>query len=446
MIRLASKMAMRESFKDSREFDLRGLLITCLIQSRLACFQQEICNMKMRLPFMLFVVLALLIASPLQAQQLTFKTSADLSVGAEMWEDYGSSLQGKSVAVVANHTSFVGDLHLVDYLLEKQVKVVRVFAPEHGFRGKADAGEKVESGKDAKTGLPIISLYGSHKKPTEEDLSGIDVVIFDIQDVGARFYTYISTMTYVMEACAEQGKQVLILDRPNPNGFYVDGPVLEEAHESFVGVLPIPVVHAMTVAELAQMINGEGWLEGGSKCDLQVVKCKGYTHRDVYVLPIKPSPNLPTANSILLYPSLCFFEGTSFSVGRGTDHPFEVFGHPNATIGSFVFVPAPNEGSKHPPHNGVPCVGWDLTQVGGKRVKEKQTLILDWILDAYESFPNKESFFLKNGFFEKLAGTKTLRAQIIAQKSADEIRASWQEGLTSFKAKRKKYLLYPDFE
>ena len=378
--------------------------------------------------------------------QHTFKTSEENSVGAERWDSYKGVVSGKTVAVVANHTSLVDSIHLVDFLLSKEVDVARVFAPEHGFRGKADAGEAVKSGKDPRTGLPVVSLYGAHKKPTSKDLDGIDLVVFDIQDVGARFYTYISTMTYVMEACAEQGVAVLILDRPNPHGFYVDGPVLEEAYTSFVGLLPIPVVHGMTIAELAQMINGEGWLADGVECDLRVVRCAGYSHNDIYVLPERPSPNLPNMNSILLYPSLCFFEGTTFSVGRGTDHPFEAFGHPNATVGSFVFVPGPNEGAKHPLHNGIPCIGWDLRQIGGKRIEQKGALILDWLLDAYEAFPEKEKFFLTNGFFEKLAGTDRLRQQIVQGKSAEEIRASWQPELITFRQKRSKYLLYKDFD
>jgi uncharacterized protein YbbC (DUF1343 family) len=330
----------------------------------------------------------------------------------------------------------------VDWLLDKEVDIVKVFAPEHGFRGKADAGEKVESGKDLKTGLPIVSLYGSHKKPSAEDLMGVDIMVFDIQDVGARFYTYISTMTYVMEACAEQGIPVVILDRPNPNGFYTDGPMLKEEFKSFVGMHPIPVVHGMTVGELAQMINGEKWMEGGVQCEISVVTCGNYSKSDIYVLPVKPSPNLPNMNAILLYPSLCFFEGTDFSVGRGTDHPFEMFGHPNMGMGSFMFVPKSTDGAKHPKHEGVPCLGWDLTEIGGKRVQEKQTLILDWMINAYRDFPLKEKFFLSNGFFDKLAGTDELRLQIQSGMSADEIRDSWKSGLLEFKERRKAYLLY----
>ena len=289
-------------------------------------------------------------------------------------------------------------------------------------------------------------MYGSHKKPTPEDLEGIDVVIFDIQDVGARFYTYISTMAYVMEACAENEKAIMIFDRPNPNGFYVDGPMLDPEYKSFVGMLPIPVVHGLTVGELAQMINGEAWLGNGLKCELTVVPCEGYHHKDVYVLPVKPSPNLPNQNAILLYPSLCFFEGTSISVGRGTDHPFEVFGHPNMTAGSHVFVPKPNDGSKHPKHEGLPCIGWDLTEFGGKNVQEKRRLILDYMVNAYREFPDKESFFLSNGFINKLAGTDELQKQIEAGMSADEIRATWRSDLATYLNMRGQYLLYPDFQ
>ncbi len=395
----------------------------------------------MRHSLLLFLFAAF--CSPLFSQPL-FKTDADITMGAARTDLYLEALKSADqVGVVANHTSMVGEQHLVDQLLDMGVKVTKVFAPEHGFRGKADAGEKVDSGKDAKTGLPIISLYGSHKKPAADDLAGLDVVIFDIQDVGARFYTYISTMTYVMEACAEHGVSVIVFDRPNPNGFYVDGPVLQEGFESFVGMLPIPVVHGMTIGELANMINGEGWLEGDVQCDLTVIPCEGYTHNDIYTLPIKPSPNLPTMNGILLYPSLCFFEGTDFSVGRGTDTPFEVFGHPNLSVGSFMFVPKPNEGAKHPKHEGVPCLGWDLSEIGGKRIQQKQSLILDWVMDAYENFPQKDKFFLENGFFDKLAGTDQLRKQILSGMTEEQIRASWEPELSDFKKKREAYLLYP---
>lgn len=394
--------------------------------------------------FSFFFILAL--AANLAFSQTQYVTENDIEVGATQFEEYASALSGKKVAITGNHTSMIGEMHVVDFLLEKGVTLTKVFAPEHGFRGKADAGEKVESGKDSKTGLPIVSLYGSHKKPTLDDLKGIDIMLFDIQDVGARFYTYISTMTYVMEACAENNIPVIVLDRPNPHGFYIDGPVLKSEHKSFVGMLEIPVIHGMTVGELAQMINGENWLENGVQCQLTVIPVKEYSHNDIYVLPVKPSPNLPTQNAILLYPSLCFFEGTVVSVGRGTDKPFEIFGHPNFPQGSAMFVPKPTDGAKHPKHEGVPCAGWDLTEFGGKRIQEAQALILDWIVNAYRDFPNQDKFFLKNGFFEKLAGTDVLRQQIERGLTADQIRASWSSELGAFNAKRKKYLLYEDFE
>lgn len=397
--------------------------------------------------FLLLFILSLYVGTTLVAQpNTTYVTDAHVSVGAKQFSDYHQLISGKKVAVTGNHTSMIDDTHLVDWLLDQEVNVVKVFAPEHGFRGKADAGEKVEDGKDSKTGLPIVSLYGAHKKPTPEDLNGVEVMLFDIQDVGARFYTYISTMTYVMEACAENNIPVIILDRPNPHGFYVDGPVLKPAYKSFVGMHPIPVIHGMTIAELAQMINEEGWLKNKVQCDLTLVKADGYDHSKIYVLPEKPSPNLPNQNAILLYPSLCFFEGTDVSVGRGTDFPFEAFGHPNFQQGSFMFVPKSGPGSKYPKHEGVPCAGWDLRAFGGKRIQEKEALILDWLVNAYRSFPDQESFFLKNGFFEKLAGTDELRKQIVDGKSVEEIRASWINELAEFKLLRKKYLLYPDFE
>jgi uncharacterized protein YbbC (DUF1343 family) len=394
----------------------------------------------MRLVILLYCFLSLI--SSAYAQSTRFKTDAEIEVGAKQFAEYSDLLTDKKVGITGNHTSMVDSMHLVDWLLEKGVTVTKVFAPEHGFRGKVDAGEKVEDGKDSKTGLPIISLYGSHKTPTAEDLSGIDIMVFDIQDVGARFYTYISTMTYVMEACAEQNIPVVILDRPNPNGFYTDGPVLKEGFKSFVGMHPIPVVHGMTVGELAQMINGEKWLENGLQCELQIVSCGNYSKSDIFILPVKPSPNLPNMNAILLYPSLCFFEGTDFSVGRGTDHPFEMFGHPNMGVGSFMFVPKSTDGAKNPKHKGVPCLGWDLSEIGGKRVQEKQTLILDWLVNAYRDFQLKEKFFLSNGFFDKLAGTDQLRLQIESGMTAEEIRASWQEDLSAFKQLRQKYLIY----
>ncbi|MBF98097.1 MAG: hypothetical protein CMI36_03825, partial [Owenweeksia sp.] len=272
----------------------------------------------------------------------------NLLTGAERAGAYLPLVYTKKVAVVANQTSVVKDQHLVDYLLKSKVNVVRVLAPEHGFRGTASAGEHVADGKDTRTGLPIVSLYGSHKKPTAADLQGIDVVIFDLQDVGARFYTYISTMTYVMEACAENGVEMIILDRPNPHGYYVDGPVLQEGYESFVGMHHVPVIHGMTMGEYARMVNGEGWLKGGVKCRLEVVSCQNYDHLTEYILPVKPSPNLPNQAAVALYPSLCFFEGTNVSVGRGTDTPFQVIGAPYFREGTTTFIPRGNDGAKNP--------------------------------------------------------------------------------------------------
>jgi len=359
-------------------------------------------------------------------------------VGAERLDAYLPLIQNKKVALVVNPSSLVGQNHLVDVLIENNIDIIRIMAPEHGFRGKADAGEHVKDGVDSKTGLPIVSLYGKHKKPYKEDVEDLDFVIFDLQDVGARFYTYISTLQYVMEACAEHGTSVLVLDRPNPNGHYVDGPVLKPEFKSFVGMQPIPIVYGMTVAEYANMLNHEGWLDKGVKCDLHWVTCTGYDHNTSYSLPVKPSPNLPNDRSINLYPSLCLFEGTRISVGRGTDYPFQVYGHPEIE-GDFKFTPAPNEGAKHPKLEGKECNGMDLKQ--GEKIDE---LKLGWILMARNNFLNQDDFFIS--FFEKLAGTADLRKQILAGKTEEEIKASWQEDLEAFKAIRKKYLLYKDFE
>jgi uncharacterized protein YbbC (DUF1343 family) len=371
------------------------------------------------------------------------EADSDLVLGAERMDTLLSLLAGKRVALVVNQTSRVGDQHLVDTLLSKGIHVKQVFAPEHGFRGTADAGEKVEDGKDASTGLPIISLYGKNKKPTAQQLQGIDIVVFDIQDVGVRFYTYISTMHYVMEACAEQGKSFIVLDRPNPNGSYVDGPILEPEFSSFVGMHPIPVVHGMTVGELARMINGEGWLAGGIQCSLQVIPMKGWTHQTRYELPIPPSPNLPNQRAIYLYPGLCFFEGTVISVGRGTDWPFQVWGHPNLPINDFQFIPQPNEGARYPKLQGQVCRGRDLSSIPLSELFNLHRIDLRYLLEAYRKYPDREAFFLTNGFFDKLAGTDQLRKQILAGKSEEEIRASWEEDLYQFVLKRIPYRLYP---
>lgn len=360
--------------------------------------------------------------------------------GAERLELYLDKIKNKSVAIVANQTSIIGDSHLVDVLLKEGIEIKAIFAPEHGFRDLADAGEIISDGKDLMTGLPIISLYGDHHKPTPGDLSGVDLVIFDIQDVGARFYTYVSTLHYLLEACAENNIPCMVLDRPNPNGFYVDGNVLDTAHRSFVGLDPVPVVHGMTPGEYAMMLNGEGWLANRVHCDLEVIKCAGYTHKTYYTLPVKPSPNLPNQNSIYLYPSLCFFEGTNISVGRGTSFPFQVFGSPEMPVKGFSFIPESTPGAKNPPFLGVECYGTDLRNALINGIVPKPELNLQWIIDAYRDYPDKEKFFIP--YFDVLAGGPELRQQISEGKSMAEIRESWKEDLDNFKVIRNKYLLY----
>ncbi len=361
--------------------------------------------------------------------------------GAERTGEYLPLVTAKKVAVVANQTSMVGKTHLVDTLLSSGIDVRLIFAPEHGFRDLADAGAVITSGADPVTGIEVISLYSSKKKPAPEDLDGIDVVIFDIQDVGTRFYTYLTTMCYVMEACAENGKPFIVLDRPNPNGYYVDGPVLDTAgYTSFVGIHPIPVVHGMTFGEYAGMVNGEGWLAAGILCDLQVIKCSNYTHDTMYQLPVIPSPNLPDMNSIYLYPSLCFAEGTVLSCGRGTEFPFQVLGAPEIPDTGFSFTPKPSFGSSNPKYNGITCFGIDLRNALAEGIVPKPEMNIGWIIDMYNAYPDKEKFF--NGYFNTLAGSSTLREQIISGMSAEAIRETWKEGLDKFRIIRAKYLLY----
>jgi uncharacterized protein YbbC (DUF1343 family) len=364
-------------------------------------------------------------------------------VGAERMDQYLPLLKDKQVGVVVNHTSMVGQVHLVDTLCKLDLCVARIFAPEHGFRGEVEAGDNIRDGQDLRTGVPIVSLYGKKKKPSADDLAGLDVVIFDIQDVGARFYTYISTMFYLLEACSENGVPVIILDRPNPNGHYVDGPVLDMRLESFIGIAPLPVVHGCTVGELALMFTGECWINCPEHPAVTVIPCLNYTHHTPYDLPVKPSPNIPDMRSVLLYPSLCFFEGTSASVGRGTDTPFQLFGHPDFASDSFWFVPRPNAGSKSPPQKGWICKGVDLRNLPIEDLRKDTLLELHWLLDFYRDFPNKPVFFLSNGMFDLLAGTSELRKQMEAGKTEAEIRVTWAEDLNFFKAIRKKYLLYP---
>ena len=378
-------------------------------------------------------------------------------VGANLTEVYLPLLEGKRVGIVANQTSVIFKVneneiatsqkaprndnytHLVDSLVALKVNVKKIFAPEHGFRGTADAGELIKDGLDNKTGLPIVSFYGKNKKPSTEQLQGLDVVIFDIQDVGARFYTYISSLHYVMEACAEANIPVIILDRPNPNGHYIDGPILENEHKSFVGMHPIPVVHGMTIGEYAKMINGEKWLENGVQCAITVIAMQNYTHKTAYDLPINPSPNLPNAKSINLYPSLCFFEGTNVSAGRGTDKQFQIFGSPflDTTMFPYTyeFTPQPNLGSKHPKHENKVCYGMDLSTS-----KHLSRIDLNYIIEAYQATKNKETFF--NNYFTTLAGTRELQKQIETKHTAYEIKKTWVRGLATFDTMRQTYLLY----
>ena len=366
-----------------------------------------------------------------------------LRTGAECMERYLPLLEGKRVAVCGNQTSVVAKTHLVDTLLSRKVNIVKLFCPEHGFRGQAEAGATIASGKDPLTGLPVVSLYGKNKKPTAEQLQGVDVVLFDLQDVGCRFYTYISTLHYVMEAAAENGVKVIVLDRPNPNGFYVDGPVLEPAYKSFVGMHPVPVVYGMTIGEYARMINGEKWLANGVQCDLTVIKIEGYTHETRYVLPVAPSPNLQTAEAIYLYPSLCLFEGTNVSVGRGTDQPFEMYGAPGMLSGGYRFTPRAIPGvSENPPFKGQECRGYLLHDIAAENLNNPGRLNLSYLLTAYRDCADKASFFLKNNFFDKLAGTDQLRKQLLVGANEEEIRASWEPDLEKFRHIREQYLLY----
>lgn len=382
--------------------------------------------------------------------------------GAENLDNYIDLLEGKSVAVFANQTSTIGKSHLVDSLRKLGITIKVIFGPEHGFRGTADAGEKIGNYKDEKTGIQVISLYGSKRKPSKEDLAGVDVMLFDIQDVGVRFYTYISSLEYYMEAALEWGKHLIVLDRPNPNGHYVDGPLLEPAYKSFVGMQPVPIVYGMTIGEYAQMIYDEEWLEPRlyelagrhGKFALTIIPCNNYTHTTMYELPVKPSPNLPNSQSIWLYPSTCFFEGTVLSEGRGTNIPFQIFGHPSLPKTLKSFTPRSREGAKEPKLKDQLCYGWDLSGPADKVfITAGSKVQLKWLLEAYKLFPNKDEFFIAPAsgkptdyFFNKLAGNGTLMQQIKEGKTEEEIRKSWEPALSKFKAIRKKYLIYKDFE
>ncbi len=411
----------------------------------------------------------IIMMSPFAFSQKTANTS--VFTGAEQMDVWLPYLKDKAVAVFANQTSIVGNTHLVDTMQKKGVNIVKIFGPEHGFRGNASAGEHVANGIDKKSGLPVVSLYGNHKKPTAEDLKNVDVVVFDIQDVGVRFYTYISSLEYLIESCIENDKPLVILDRPNPNGFYVDGPVLEPKFKSFIGMQPVPVVYGMTIAEYAQMLILERLLKTNTiypvininlqldnraflyskhplpNFHVEIITCKNYDHKTKYSMPVNPSPNLPEMQSIYLYPSTCFFEGTVLSEGRGTPKPFQIYGHPTLPKNLYSFTPVPNEGAKSSKCYNQLCYGWNLSGSIDETLKKVDGKIqLKYVIDAYKLFPGKDTFFLANNFFDKLAGNDMLMKQIKKGVSEKEIRKSWEPKLNAFKKMRKKYLLYKDFE
>ena len=390
------------------------------------------------------IVMMALIAIPAIAKKAKCDTpaSGEIIVGAACTSEYVPLLKGKKVALLSNHTGVVGDKHVLDIILEKGVDVTTIFSPEHGFRGNADAGEHVKSSVDEKTGIPIASLYdGNSKKPAKKVMDGFDVLVVDIQDVGLRFYTYYVTMINLMNAAIEYDKEVVVFDRPNPNGMYVDGPILDMKYKSGVGALPIPVVHGLTMGEIANMANGEGWLENGKKVKLTVIKCKNYTHQSRYVLPVAPSPNLPNMHSIYLYPSTCYFEATPVSLGRGTDKPFQVYGHPNMKGYDFSFTPRSIPGAKNPPQLDRECYGRDLTQIPDDEIIAKG-INLEYVIDAYRNLNLDDHFF--RSFFELRLGNGKVRRMIKEGKSADEIKATWSEDVARFKEQRRPYLLYAE--
>ncbi|GFZ40795.1 exo-beta-N-acetylmuramidase NamZ family protein [Bacteroides nordii] len=384
----------------------------------------------------LFIVILAFITLHCQAKQ------SRVIVGAEQTNDYLPILKNKRIAVFSNHTGMVGNKHLLDVLLENKINVVAIFSPEHGFRGNADAGEHVSSSVDQKTGVPILSLYdGQLGKPSEDSMRKFDLLIVDIQDVGLRFYTYYASMVRLMDACAEYNRKMLILDRPNPNGHYVDGPILDMKYKSGVGWLPIPVVHGMTLGELALMVNGERWLPASRICDVTVIKCKNYTHQTMYQLPIPPSPNLPNMKAVYLYPSICYFEATPVSLGRGTQLPFQVYGHPNMTGYNYSFTPQSTSGAKKPPQLGRLCHGVNLSALSEEEIRKKG-VDLSYLIDAYRNL-NMDDYFFRP-FFERLIGTDYVRKMIEQGKDADEIKAMWKEDVEKFKVQRRPYLLYEE--
>jgi uncharacterized protein YbbC (DUF1343 family) len=394
--------------------------------------------------FFTFLWLLALGGSPAAFASNRLADSQLVLTGAAQVSEYLPAIIGKKLALVVNQTSVVGRTHLVDTLISLDQHIQKIFAPEHGFRGTADAGEKIENTRDAKTGLPIVSLYGKNFKPTADQLVGVDVVIYDIQDVGVRFYTYVSTLHYVAEACAESGVELLVLDRPNPNGFYVDGPILDSAFRSFVGVDPVPVVYGLTPAEYVRMLVGEAWINDAAKLKWRFVTCKNYSHSTLYSLPVNPSPNLRTMTAIYLYPSVCLFEGTQVSVGRGTEKPFMLVGYPDFGMGNIKFTPKSMPGAKNPPYNGEECLGFDLSGLNSGFFVSRKRLFLQWLMECYHHYPEKQKFF--TDYFNTLAGNGLLKEQIIQGKTEQEIFRSWEPELSEFKKKRKKYLLYEDFE
>ena len=421
----------------------------------------------MKHPICLLAGLALMIqfscAQRHMAKEAPGPQDAAIIPGASRTEVYFPMLKGKRLAVFANNTSMIGNVHLVDSMLHAGLMVKKIFGPEHGFRGDADAGEHVDNAIDKKTGIPVISMYGNHRSPTVDDLKDIDVVVFDIQDVGVRFYTYIGSLEFVMEACLEQHKPLMILDRPNPNGFYVDGPVLDKKFKSFIGMQAVPIVYGMTMGEYGMMLAGENLLSEKANAinrynittqptvdtpfHIQVIKCRNYDHNSKYQLPVMPSPNLKEMQAIYWYPSTCLIEGTVLSEGRGTDHPFLYYGHPTLPNNLFSFTPKPNFGSKSSKCFYQLCYGWNLNSSIPETLKKVDGQIhLFPLLDAYNAFPGKDSFFLKNNFIDRLSGSSTLREQVRSGMNEEQIKATWQPGLDRFKAVRKKYLLYKDFE
>ena len=416
-----------------------------MLYSQRYCFLSIIKGQTLALLALVFLLCNSSNAQIIAKSDFVTLSAGDVKVGAERMEQYLTMLKGKNVAVVVNQTSLVKKTLLVDTLLSLGVHITKIFAPEHGFYGTADAGATIKNGKDknASTAITIVSIYGKHYKPTPEDMKGVDIVVYDLQDVGVRFFTYVSTLHYVMEACAEANKPFIVLDRPDPNGFFVDGPVLDTSCRSFVGLDPVPIVYGMTPAEYARMLNGEKWLKNGKQCNLTCVSVQGYNHKDLYELPVKPSPNLPNMAAVYLYPSLALFEGTTISVGRGTDLPFQIIGCPGLQNANYTFTPESRPGATDPMYKGQLCKGYDLSQFGAVLMKNYQKLYFFWLKGTLKNSPDQAHFF--NSYFRCLAGTDELQKQIEQGQTDEQIRKSWEPKLTQFKAIRKRYLLYDDF-